>query len=735
MSSSDAPNLAPPPPEGIPRATWWWAAAITLVTAVSFAGVWSQPFCGYDEPAFLLRNSMLNRGLTWEGVRWAFTTFYDCNYNPIPWLAAMLDVTLFGMEATRAGPYKMMTVGYHAISAALLLVLLVKATGSVWRSGVVAALFALHPFHVEPVVFVIARKDVLAVMFGFATMLAYLHYARRPGAGRYALVMLLMALALLSKATQVTLPCVLMLMDIWPLRRWTWRGLPGVPAAEITPTIAPACPPRSLRQLILEKVPLLAMSAATGVVAIFARDAIGGVQSLEAIPIATRIANATIAYAQYVGKMFWPVNLCYFYGMHPWTPLEIAGSAVVLLLITLAAIAVFKRAPWVLIGWAFFAGTMLPISGLMQAGAQLIADRYTYFPLTGLFIAIVWSLPDSWLATPARRAAMIASGLAIAAALVGLTVRQVGFWRDDRTVFQHAFDVDPDTNTNLLNLSGQYLADGQPAEARVLTNRLLKLSPNWPPGYAVHGKVLETLGMTVEAESVYRHGIELAPRATKCRLQLADMLITLGRKDEGIAEYETLVRNDPKDLDHQRALADALSKIGRFEQAAGMLRQVLAVDPLDVRSLTNLGVMLDQLNRPNEAIPPLERALALRPSYLEAHENLGAVYARVGRIPEATTQYEWMVKQANQKPEWLATANHRLGLLRSQARRYPEAIACLRKAAELTPNDAQLRNDLGVALAQNREFAAAGMEFEAAVKIDPKHAGALANLARLRAMK
>lgn len=662
---------------------------------------------------------MLQRGLTWDGVLWAFRTFDDDNYNPIAWLSAMLDVSLFGLNPTNATPQKFMSLGYHIVAMWLLLLLLVKVTGSVWRSGVVAALFALHPLHVEPVALVIVRKDELAALFAFLAMILYAHYSRQPSWRRYMLVMGAFLLALLSKATIVPLSCVFLLMDFWPLQRWKpFENKQGDLLA--------------LRRLILEKIPFLMMSMAIGLVAIVSRAP--SVQAVLDRSIVSRLESSVVAYVRYLEKTFWPVDLCFFYCDRNWTTFEWVGSTVILLLIIAAAVSVVRRAPWVIWGILFFMGMLVPVSGIMQTNASHIADRYVYFPLTGIFIALVWSIPESWVAVRRMRVAMCTAGLILAALLAGLSYRQVGFWRNDRVVFEHGYEVEPDGFVNLMAIAGQCIVENRPVEALAFLKKLDEVAPNLAGSNSIKGRALMALGKTVEAEAAFRSAIKSNPNSTRARAEFAHFLTAMGRHSEAILEHEKNIQIEPAKIQNLLSLGDALVAAEKFEEAALILQKVIARSPDDFKSLANLGMVYDHLGRTADAVRALRRAIEIRPDFPEAHRNLGAIYARSGEMANAFTEYEWMVKRRDQSAHWLAEAHHGLGMLHARSGRLNVAITEFQKSISLNPRDATVHNSLGLALAQLGNFLGAADAFGAAVQIDPGYSEAAANLSRVRAI-
>ena len=421
-------------------------SVIALALVALVAGVYGQVggfgFVNFDDGRYVYQNPHVRAGLTWDGVRWAFTAFDASNWHPLTWLSHMLDVQLFGVEP---GWHHLVNVLLHAVDTVLLFLLLETATGKPWRSAAVAALFAAHPLHVESVAWIAERKDVLSTAFGLLAMLAYVRWTRRRDAGGYLLIVAAFVLSLLSKPMLVTLPLLLLLLDIWPLRR---LSLQAPSAATVFP-------------LVREKVPLFAISVAASALTYLAQAGGGAVSSKAALPLLIRIENALVSYVRYLAMMIWPVDLAVGYPHPGWAPDGIAGwkvAAAVLLLaaVTAAVVLQAKRRPYLAVGWLWYGVTLVPVIGVVQVGLQALADRYTYVPLIGIFIAFTWAVAD--LAGSSRSARYTLTGAAIALIAISgaMARRQAGFWRDSLTLFQHAVDVVPDDALAWRNLGVAY---------------------------------------------------------------------------------------------------------------------------------------------------------------------------------------------------------------------------------------------------------------------------------------
>jgi protein O-mannosyl-transferase len=417
------PRAAQPGADPAPAWAGWRLAStvsllLVLLTVAAFAGVWQNGFVEVDDDEYVYTNAEVLSGLSLHGVCWAFTTFHAGNWHPLTWLSLQLDAELFGLNP--AG-YHITNLLLHCGSAVLLFLALWRLTGALGRAAVVAAFFAVHPLRVESVAWVAERKDILSGLFWMLTLLAYAWYAERPDRTRYLLTLLAFAVGLLAKPMLVTLPCVLVLLDFWPLRRARGLGADGVDQRE--------------------KLPFFALAAVTCVLTLLAQEE--AQPSLEALPLWTRVLNALVAYVTYLGKMLWPRDLAFPYP-HLGTdlPLWKAGAAGLLLaLISWAVLRAGRRCPYLAVGWLWYLGTLVPVIGLVQVGGQALADRYTYVPLVGLFLAIAWGLAHWAAGRPARRVLLGGATVALLAACVVATQAQVRHWQDTLTLWERAFSV------------------------------------------------------------------------------------------------------------------------------------------------------------------------------------------------------------------------------------------------------------------------------------------------------
>jgi len=464
---------------------------VALVVAI-YGEVGGFGFVNLDDGRYVYTNPHVRAGVTPEGFRWAWTTFTGSNWHPVTWLSHMLDVELFGVKPRW---HHAVNVGLHAADAVLLFFVLQAATAARWRSATVAALFAAHPLHVESVAWVAERKDVLSTGFGLLAMLAYVAWVRRGGAVRYLALGVCFALSLLSKPMLVTLPVLLLLLDGWPLGRLS--------AASIVARVT-------------EKLPLFVIGAASSAVTYVAQAHGGAVSSTESLPLLARLENTLLSYAQYLAMTVWPSHLAVGYPHPAWTAggigvVQVATAALVLGAITAVVAGQRRRRPYLAVGWLWYGVTLLPVIGIVQVGLQGRADRYTYVPLIGIFVALAWTIGD--LAAPSRRArvAVAAATIALIAVAGALARRQASYWRDSVTLFGHAVEVVPDDALAWRNLGVAYHDLGQDRPAAAALKRSVDLMP-----YDVHAWMdlavaYTALGQRADAAECFAKALAMNP--------------------------------------------------------------------------------------------------------------------------------------------------------------------------------------------------------------------------------
>jgi len=562
---------------------------ISTLTIVVYAESLKYGFIHLDDYEYILDNPNVTNGLTVNGFKWAFTTFYACNWHPLTWLSHMLDCRLFGLDA---GGHHLTNLIIHLASTIILFLVLNRATGSLIRSAFVSIVFGVHPLHVESVAWISERKDVLSAFFWMCSILAYVHYAQRPGRIRYSLVALFLVMGLMSKQMLVTLPFVLLLMDYWPLRRIDF-------STELKKGADDSWS-HTLRMLILEKVPLFALCAAAAAVAFIAQHSGGATASFDAIPFQTRLQNALISYVVYIFKAFWPVNLGVYYPYPEIVSLwKAAGSTLLIFAVTAAVIFKARKVPYLPMGWFWYLGTLVPVIGLVQIGAQAHADRYTYIPLTGLAIILAWGGADlvSRL-KPGRILPLLAASVAaLALSIAGSS--QVSYWKDSITLFERTIAVTKN---------------------------------NWMAHNSL-GSALKDAGRLDESIRSYHESIRIKPYFQEAHNNLGVALTAAGKKQEAAESFRTALRLKPDYAEAHDNLGVVLAQMGGLTEGLEHIKRSLEINPDNAKAHNNMGNVFSMMGEKNDAIRHYSEALRINPAHKGARKNLDLLMQRSQRQP------------------------------------------------------------------------------------------------------
>ena len=642
-------------------------AGLVVLSFAALSGVLGNGFLNFDDDTYVTANAHVREGLTGANVAWALTSTEAANWHPVTWLSHMLDVQMFGLDAGRHHRTSLML---HAANAVLLFLVLLRMTGALWRSAFVAGLFAIHPLHVESVAWIAERKDVLSTLFWLLTTWAWLRYVEAKSAPRYAAVLVLYALGLMSKPMAVTLPFTLLLLEFWPLRRAaTWR------------------------ERIVEKAPLFAMAVASSVITVMAQHRGGAFDTLSTVAPATRLVNAVVAYATYLGRALRPsaLSIFYPYPVHVGTVIAI-GSATTLVGLTALAVRLAKRAPYFTFGWLWYVGTLVPVIGLIQVGAQATADRYTYVPLIGLFVALSWALSELASRGRALRGAVVLVSAASLVPLVLMTREQTRTWIDSTSVFAHALAVTRDNDVAHINL----------------------------------GLALLGAGRNNEAIEHFREALRIKPVSTAARINLGIALHTAGRDAEAVEQFRLVIAAGLNSAEVQVNYGTALAGMGRIDDAIERFGEALRLDPDSAEAHRNLGNVLSRTGKPAEAMAHFDRLVQLRPDDATARFGRATALAGAARFDAAVQELETGLRL---KPDSPMALNF-LGNLLARESRMKEAIARYQEAVRLKPDFVQARNNLGIALAQENRLPEAIEQFEAALRFQPDFEPARDNLRR-----
>jgi len=635
------------------------AGAIWLV----FGQTLHYGFVNYDDRVYIANNPVILGGLSWKGIVWAFTHDVNVNWTPLTVISHMLDCQLYG---TRAGGHHLTNLLLHLASTIALFLVLKEITGALWRSAFVAAVFAIHPLHVESVAWIAERRDVLSGLFFMLTLGAYVRYVHLPRfLGRYLIVMLMLALALMSKPMVVTLPFVLLLLDYWPLKRFSQ------PSDSLIP-----------RRLIVEKLPLLALSVMVCVVTLFAQK-----EAITPLPLSVRVGNALVSYVAYLGQMIYPVGLAAYYP-HPGNSLalwKIIAAFILLPGISLGAVVARRRQPWFLMGWLWYLGMLVPVIGLIQSGMRARADRYTYLPQIGLYILLTWAVVELTASWRNRRWLLGGGAIAVLVALIVCARMQTSYWRNDETLWTHALACTSGNSIAHNNLGSAFRQQGRLNEALAQFQKALAIDPNDEDVYNNLGNVFFQQKRTDEAISCYQKALALDPNFAEAHNNLGDVFLQQGRMNDAITQFQAALKIKPDYAEAHYNLGNALRRQGKVNEAIAQFQKALALKPQFAEAHYNLGNALLQQGQIKEAIAQFQTALMIKPDYVDAQNNLAWILAT---SPEAAlrngTKSVELAERANQlaggtNPVVLCT----LAAAYAEAGKFPEAIATAQSALHL----------------------------------------------------
>ncbi|HWX23235.1 MAG TPA: tetratricopeptide repeat protein [Candidatus Binatia bacterium] len=635
------------------------SVALFLAVLGVFLPTITPVFAGLDDGTYVTSNLHVQAGLSWENLKWAFTTSEASNWHPLTWLSHMLDCQLFGLNARG---HHLTSVLLHGMNTVLLFLVLARMTHAARRSLFVAALFGLHPLRVESVAWVAERKDVLSTFFLLLTIWAYVRYVEKSkGQGPkskvqglkstvhgpqstvhspnhvplyYILSLVFFALGLMAKPMLVTLPFVLLLLDYWPLGRLQLST--------------------SNFQLstLLDKAPFFLLAAGSSAVTYLVQKQAGAMSMIAHLPFSARLENALVAYCRYLGKCFWPVNLSIIYA-HPgyWPVGTVVLSVLVLTAISILVLARRRESPYLLVGWLWFLGTLVPAIGLVQVGHQSMADRYTYVPLVGIFIMVTWTgLADAWRRPFSFRVSSCVFVVVLAVCAL-LTIRQARYWQSSETLFRHAVEVEPSNYLAHGNLGNALQRQGLLSEALAEYRAVLRLKPDDVNTLNGLGSLLMNLGSVDQAIALFQQALRQMPEFAEAHNNLAFALQKQGRLDEAAHEYEAALRTNPDDYRIRLNLAALLLKQGKVEPTIAQLRAALRSRPDDIITRKSLGSLLFNNGRVEEALDQFQEAARTQPNDPEAQANLGIALSKQGRREEAVVHLTHALQLRPDYPE------------------------------------------------------------------------------------
>ncbi len=631
------------------------AAGLALLTFFIFLPVASYEFINYDDDAFVTNNPKVAPGFTWEGIKWALTSADIDYWRPLSWLSHMLDIELFG---AMAGGHHLVNLLIHCAAVVMAFLSLDRLTRAFWPSAMVAALFAWHPLHVESVAWIGERKDVLCGLCWFCTLWAYARYVEQPGSRRYLMTFCWFVLGVMSKPMIVTLPCVLLLLDFWPLRRFALPGTAGGPGGGGPDGTVP------LWHLLKEKVPFLAVVLVLSVSTIYSQHHVGAIVELQAYSGAFRLQNSLASYGTYVTQTFLPIGFCVFYPIEKLATLHWVSSGLLILVVGGAGLYWARRFPFVLVGWLWFLGVLFPVIGILQVGDQAHADRYTYLPLTGLFILVVW-LAWHWADDQKQRKQFLLwSGVSLLLVCAAVTRSQLSHWENSVTVFRRAVMVTSMNHIAMNNLGAELAAREQTREAIGYLREALRIENRQLPWFN-----LATAYWQLKDESsalfAMSRGFRMNPKGSYANEQMVSLLDSVSKRPEltmlrkfvavghaargeyvGAAEQlAEVTKLAPADINVRVDQAAFLAMAGQELRAVAVLEEVLKLAPTNALAHSNLGALLAKQGRVQEALAHHQAAIQAQPKNVDSRHNLALLLARIGRIKEAQKEFEEVLRQ------------------------------------------------------------------------------------------
>ena len=622
---------------------------LIVAIIIAYAQASNFDFVGYDDQEYITENRHVQEGLTLESLIWAFTSFHSANWHPLTWLSHMLDCELYGSNPMG---HHWTNVQFHIANTLLLFFIFFKMTGALWRSAFVAALFALHPLHVESVAWVSERKDVLSTFFGLLMIAAYYRYVKMSNLKNYLLIITLFGLGLMAKPMLVTFPFVLLLVDYWPLNRVQFENdllqqSNGITCFDF----------QKFLRLIIEKIPFFILAIISCILTFLAQQSSGAVKALGALSLKTRVANTLVAYVTYVFKTIWPINLAVFYphqgdSLPVW---QIFGAALLIATACIWAVRTSKKYPYIAVGLFWYFGTLVPVIGLVQVGDQAMADRYTYIPLIGLFILIAWGVPDLLKKWKYRKIFLGLSAVVILSALTVSTFSQTSHWKNGITLFKNAVKV-TGNNYKAQNNLGTALGPVDLDKAIYHYKESLKIKPNYVRALYNLGTALSENGNYDEAVLYFTKLLDINPKKTDVRNNLANVLFMQGKPDEAISQYREILKTNSENADAHY----------------------------------NLAYMLSTQKKIDEAVLHYKEALRINPEYSKAHYNLGDILLSQGKTKEAATHF---VKSIQFKPDYVQAYN-KLGFILFKQGKFTKAKVFFLKALQINPNYSEARNNL-----------------------------------------
>jgi len=695
------------------RLNLWIYLFLTVATLIVYWQLINHGFVNYDDELYVTKNSHVQAGLSLKNITWAFSTLDVSNWHPLTWLSHMLVCELFG---TNPLWHHLTSLAFHLASVLLLFRVFLGMTGNPWQSGFVAALFALHPLNVEPVVWVSERKGILCTFFWMLTLWSYLRYLEHPKILRYLLILCFFVLGFMAKPMIVTLPFVMLLLDFWPLHRFQ----PGKPSP------GRGTKPKSFDlRLVWEKIPLFFLVGLMSVVGYLAQESGGSLSTVEALPFGIRVSNALVSYILYLWKMIWPNNLSVFYPYEAIPVWQVIGAGLLLAAVSFLVVAARKSRPYLAVGWFWYMGSFVPVIQIVQVGMHSMADRYAYIPLIGIFIMVAWGVPDLLARSLRAKRVIVCAGVLCLILLAVITWKQLGHWASSMTLFQHSLSVVPNNYVGHNGLARALEERGKTAEAIGHFREALRIKPGFTDGRYNLARILAAQGKQDEAIRLYSEALKRRPGFVQARINLANILADQGRLEEAIEHYNKALQVKGGNANAYYNLGNVLALAGKTEEAIKHYLKAIRLDSNHANAHYNLGNALAKQGKSEDAIRHYSEALRIRPDFVEAMVNLGNSLAKGGSTSTAVKHY---MEALRLRPDYVK-AHWSLAFAFSKQGRHDDAVRHFYEIIRLMPDDPYAHYSLGSALSDDGKGEDAIRRYSEALRIKPDFAEAHMGLA------
>ncbi|RZB36213.1 MAG: hypothetical protein SRB2_02372 [Desulfobacteraceae bacterium Eth-SRB2] len=658
---------------------------LIIVILISYQQVVSFDFVGYDDELYVTKNLNVQKGLASENLKWAFTTFHAANWHPFTWLSHMLDCELFGLNPTG---HHWTNVQFHIANTLLLFFILFKMTGALWQSAFVAALFAVHPLHVESVAWISERKDVLSTFLGLLMMGAYYRYIKAPDFKNYLLIIIFLSIGLMCKPMLVTFPFVLLLLDFWPLKRFQYKNYYLIQSERTTYYGF-----KGIFRLILEKLPLFILVAISSGLTFLAQKSGGTLKALETLSLKTRISNAFVSYVSYLLKTIWPSNLAVFYP-HPENTIpawQIFGATLVIAAACFWAIRTSKKYPYILVGLCWYLVTLVPVIGFVQVGGQAMADRYTYIPLIGIFVIVAWGAVDFFQKWHYRKIYLYGCALIILLAFTAKTFFQVSYWKNGIVLFEHTVKV-TENNYKAQNNLGTAWGPVDIKRSIYHYKEALRIKPDYAIAHYNLGNALAKQGQTDKTIEHYLEALRIQPNYVNAHNSLGMALLEKKNYDKAMLHFTKALKINPKGITARNNLANVLFIQGKSDEAISHYNEILKVNCEQADAQYNIAYVLSTQGNLDKAVLHYKEAIRINPEYEKAHYYLGNILIKQGELKEAFTHFAELIKI---NPDFVQAYN-KIGLILFKQRKFKKAKVFFSKALQIDPNYTDARNNLEI---------------------------------------